>query len=172
MSLNYFSHSWWPPVQSSFGILNCIVQAGQRHGKRVRMTSPNKEESIDETLPALHIGGPSQPHERLHLHQNNNTDSSDDERNLVSFVDIMNAVKDAASQFEGDRHSLNWWPGPWFSDESSETEYSSATKISNGTSSPQFGEDCESSGSTIVYTREVILLTENSDEDDEVDIIE
>ena len=90
----------------------------------------------------------------------------------MSFVDIINATEDAASQFEGDRHSGNWWPGPWFSDESFETEYSSATEFSNGTSNPQFEEDCDSSGSTRVYTREVILLTENSNEDDEVDIIE
>ena len=90
----------------------------------------------------------------------------------MSFVDIMNAAEDATSQFEGNRHSGNWWPGPWFSDESFETEYSSATELSNTTSSPQFEEDCDSSGSTTVYTREVILLTENSDEDDEVNIIE
>ena len=90
----------------------------------------------------------------------------------MSFVDIMNAAEDAASHFEGDRHSGNFWPGPWFSDESSETEYSSATELSNATSSPQFEEDCDSSGSTRVYTREVILLRENSNEGDKVDIID
>ena len=168
----FFSQSWWLPVQSSFDIFNCIVHAQEHHGKCVRVTSSNREESIDVTLSALHIGGPSQPHERPQLCQNDSTDSNDDERNLVSFVDIMNAAEDAATQFEGDRRSLNWWPEPWFSDESSETEYSSAIELSNGTSSPQFEEDCESSGSTRIYTREVILLTENSDEDDEVDIIE
>ena len=89
----------------------------------------------------------------------------------MSFVDIMNAAEDAAIQFEGDRHSLNWWPGPWFLDESTETEYSSATELSNDTSSPQFEEDCESSRSTRVYTRDVIILTKTSDEDEEVDII-
>ena len=68
----------------------------------------------------------------------------------MSFVDIMNAAEDAATEFEGDRPSLNWWPGPWFSDESSETEYSFATELCNGTSNLQFEEDCESCGSTRV----------------------
>ena len=89
----------------------------------------------------------------------------------MSFVDIMNVAEDAASQFERDRCSLNWWPGPWFSDESSEMEYSSATEVSYGTSSPQFEEDGESCGSITVYTREIIVLTETSDEDEDVDII-
>ena len=116
------------------------------------MTSPNREESIDQTLPALQMGGPSQPQQWPQLGQDLSTDSSDDERNLVSFVDIMNAAEDVATQFEGDRRSLNRWSGPWFSDESSEMEYSSATELSNGTSSPQFEEDYESNGSTRVYT--------------------
>ena len=60
---------------------------------------------------------------------------------------------------------------PWFSDESSETEYSSATEVSNSISSPQFEEDCESCDSIRVYTREIILLTETSDENEDVDII-
>ena len=135
------------------------------------MTSPNREESIDETLLALHMGRPSQPHQWPQLGQDGSIDSSDDERNLVSFIDIMNAAEDAATQFEGDRHSLNWWLGPWFSDESFETKYSSATELSNGTSNPQFEEDCESSGRTRVYTWEVIVLTKTSNENEEVDII-
>ena len=89
----------------------------------------------------------------------------------MSFVDIINAAEDATTQFEGDRHSLNRWPGPLFLDESSDIEYSSATELSNGTSSPQFEEDCESTGSTRVYTQEVIVFTTNLDEDEEVDIL-
>ena len=90
---------------------------------------------------------------------------------MVSFVDIMNVAEDAGSEFEGGRSSLKRWPGLWFSDESSDTEYSSATEVSNGTSSPQFEEDCESCGSIRVYTREIIVLTKTSDEDEDVDII-
>ena len=84
----------------------------------------------------------------------------------------MNGAEDAVSHVEEDRHSGNFFPGPWFSDESSETKYSSTTELSNATSSPQFEEDCDSSGSTRVYTREVILLRENSNEGDKVDIID
>ena len=74
-----------------------IFQGEERQGKRVRVTSPNREESIDETLPALHMDGPSQPHQWPQLGQDQSTNSSNDERNLVSFVDIMNAAEDAAN---------------------------------------------------------------------------
>ena len=83
----------------------------------------------------------------------------------------MNAAEDARSHLEGDESSLNQWPVPWFSDESSETEYSSATEVSNSISSPQFKEDCVSCDSIRVYTREIILLTETLDENEDVDII-
>ena len=89
----------------------------------------------------------------------------------MSFANIMNVAEDAATQFERDRRSLNRWPGPLFSDESSDTEYSSASELSNGSSSPQFKEDCESTGSSRVYTQEVVIFTANSNEDKEVDIL-
>ena len=137
----------------------------------MRVTSPYREESMDEAFPTLQIGGTSQPHQWPQPGQEQSTDSTDDERKMVSFVDIMNAAKDAGSEFEGGRSSLKRWPGLWFSDESSDTEYSSATEVSNGTSSPQFEEDCESCGSIRVYTQEIIVLTKTSDEDEDVDII-
>ena len=89
----------------------------------------------------------------------------------MSFADIMNATEDPANQFEGDKHSLNRWPGPAFLDESSDTEYSSAIELSNGSSSPQFKEDCKSTGNSRVFIQEVIVFTANSDEDEEVDIL-
>ena len=89
----------------------------------------------------------------------------------MNFAGIMNAAEDAATQFEGDMHSLNRWPGPSFSDESSDTEYSSATELLNGSSSPQFKKDCKSTRGSRVYTQEVIVFTVNSDEDEEVDIL-
>ena len=137
----------------------------------MRVTSPYREESMDEAFPTLQIGGTSQPHQWPQPGQEQSTDSTNDERKMVSFVDIMNAAEDAGSEFEGGRSSLKRWPGLWFSDESSDTEYSSATEVSNGTSSPQFEEDCESCGSIRVYTREIIVLTKTSDEDEDVDII-
>ena len=89
----------------------------------------------------------------------------------MSFADIMNATKDAVTQIEGGRISLKCWAGPPFSDESSDMEYSLATELTNGTSSPQFEEDCHSNGSSRVYTQVVIVFTKNSDEDEEVDIL-
>ena len=71
------------------------------------MVSSSKEKSFDQTLPALDMSGPSQTHQRPQLGEDMSTASSDDERILVSFVDIMNAAEDAVSQFEGDRRSLN-----------------------------------------------------------------
>ena len=158
-------------MKSSFRIFNSTVQGEERQGKRLRMSSPAREESIDDTFPTSHLGGPSQPCQWPQPGQEHSADSTDEERNLVSYVDIMNKAEDAGSNFQGDDSGLNWWPGPWFSDESSETEYTSATEVSNSTSSPQFEEDCESCGSVRVYTREIILLTETSDENEDVDII-
>ena len=89
----------------------------------------------------------------------------------MSFADIMNAVEDAANDFEGDRFNCNRWPGPWFSAESANTEYSSAIELSNGSSFPPFEEICESIGSIRVYTEEVIVFSTNSDEDDDVNIL-
>ena len=90
----------------------------------------------------------------------------------MSFVAIMNATKDGATEFEGDRRCLNRWPGPSFSDDSLETEYSSATELSNASSSLQFEEDCECTGGSRVYTQEVIVFTKSADEDEEVDILD
>ena len=137
----------------------------------MKVTSPNREASVDQTLPPLQMGGPSQPQQWPQLGQDLSTDSNDDKRNLVSFIDIMNAAEDVVTQIEGGWISLNCWAGPPFSNESLDTEYSSATKLSNGTSSPQFEEDCHSTGSSRVYTQEVIVFTKNSDEDEEVDIL-
>ena len=159
-------------MKSSIRVFDSTVQGEERQGKRVRVNSPYREKSIDEVFPTMHMGRPSQPHQWPEPRQEQSIDSSDDERNLVSLVDIMNAAEDAGSQFEGGRRSLNRWSGEWFSHESSETEYSSATEVSNATSSPQFEEDCESCGSIRVYTREIIVLTETSDEDEDVDIIQ
>ena len=76
------------------------------------MVSSSREDSFDQTLPALDMGRPSHAQQRPTVGEEQSTASIDDERILVSFVDIMNAAEDAASQFEGDRHSGNWWPGP------------------------------------------------------------
>ena len=137
----------------------------------MRVTSPKREASVDQTLPPLQMGRQSLPQQWPHLGQDLSTDSSNDERNLVSFTDIMNAAEDVVTQIEGGRISLNRWVGPLFSDESSDTKYSSATKLSNGTSGPQFEEDCHSTRSSRVYTQEVIVFTKNLDEDEEVDIL-
>ena len=137
MSLNYFCIILACFMKSSFRVFDSTIQGEERQGKRVRVNSPYREESIDEVFPTMHMGGPSQPHRWPEPRQEQSTDSTDDERNLVSFVDIMNAATDVGSEFEGGRHSLNRWSGLWFSDESSETEYSSATEVSNATSSSQ-----------------------------------
>ena len=89
----------------------------------------------------------------------------------MNFADIMNAVEDATNQFEGGKCSLNHWPGPSFSAESSNTKYSSAIELSNGSSTPPFEEDCKSIGSGRVYTEEIIVFSTNSDEDEDVDIL-
>ena len=90
----------------------------------------------------------------------------------MSFAAIMNAAEDVATEFEGERRCLNRWPRPSFSDDSSDMEYSSATELSNASSSPQFEEDCDCTGGSRVYTQEVIMFTKNSDEDEEVDILD
>ena len=147
-------------MNSSFRVLNSTVQGEVRQGKRVRVRSLGKEESVDDTFPTLHLGRPSQQDQWSQPRQEHSADSTAEERNLVSYVDIMNEAEDAGSHFQGDESSLNMWPGQWFSDESSETEYSSATEVSNSTSSPQFEDDCESCESIRIYTQEIILLTE------------
>ena len=172
MSLNFICLSRISFLKSSFGILNYIVQGGERKGKPPRVTSRDKEASIEETLPPLQMGGPSQPQPWPELGQDLSSDSNDDERNLVSFAAIMNAAEDATTKFEEDMRCLNRWPGPLFSDDNSDIEYSSATELSNASSSPQFEEDCECTGGSRVYTQEVIVFTKNSDEDEEVDILD
>ena len=67
----------------------------------MRVTSPNREASDDQTLPPLQMGGPSQPQQWSQLGQDLSTESNDDERNLVSFANIMNVVEDVVTQFEG-----------------------------------------------------------------------
>ena len=118
------------------------------------------------------MGGPSQPQPSLERGEDLSSDSNDDERNLVSFAAIMNATEDAATEFEGDMRCLNRWPGPSVSDDSSDTEYSSATELSNASSSSQFEEDCECTRGSRVYTQEVIVFTKSTDEDEEVDILD
>ena len=105
--LQFFSPTPSSSVNSSFGILHYFVQGGQRKEKRMRVTSPNREAFVDQTLPPLQMGGPSQPQQWPQLGQDLSTDSSDDERNLVSFADIMNAAEDAMTQIKGGRISLN-----------------------------------------------------------------
>ena len=90
----------------------------------------------------------------------------------MSFEAIMNAAEDATTEFEEGRRCLNCLPRPWFSDDNSDTEYSSATELSNASSSPQFEEDCECTGSSRIYTQEVIVFTKSADEDEEVDILD
>ena len=119
------------------------------------------------------MGRPSQPQPFPERGQDLSSNSSDDERNLVSFAAIMNAAHDGATGFEGDNQYLNRWPGPLFSDDSSDTEYSSATELSNASSSSQFEEDWECTGSSSrVYTLEIIVFTKNTNEDEEVDILD
>ena len=152
--------------------MKCIVQSGERKGKCPRVTSTNREASIEETLPPLQMGRPSQPQPLPEHGQDLSSDSNNDERNLVSFAAIMNAAQDGATGFEGDKRYLNRWLGLLFSDDTSDTEYSFATELSNASSSLQFEEDCECIGSSRVYTLEVIVFTKNADEDEEVDILE
>ena len=172
VSLNFICLNRTSFLKSSFGILNYIVQGGERKGKCSRVTSRDREASVEETLPPSQMGRPSQPQPWPELGHDLSSDSSDDERNLVSFTAIMNAVEDAATEFEGDRRCLNRWPGPLFSEDSSDMEYSSATELSNASSSPQFEEDCECTGGSRVYTQEVIVFTKNADEFEEVNILD
>ena len=118
----------------------------------MRVSSPNREASNDPTLPLLLMGGPSQPQQYSQPRQDLSTDSSDDERNLVSLANIMNAAEDAVSQSQGGWISWNRWAGPLFSNESSDTEYTSATELSISASSPLLEDDCISTGSTRVFT--------------------
>ena len=147
-----------------------IVQSGERKSKRLRVTSTKA--SIEETLLSSQMGGPSQPLLSPERGEVLSSNSSDDERNLVSFAAIMNAAEDAATEFEGDRRCLNHWLGPSFSDDSLDTEYSFATELSNASSNPQFEEDCECTRGSRVYTQEVIVFTKSTDEDKEVDILD
>ena len=89
----------------------------------------------------------------------------------MSFANIINAPDNAVTQFERGWISWNRWAGPLFLDESSDMEYSSATKLSISTSSPQLEDDYHSTGSSRIYTQEVIVFTKNLDEDEEVDIL-
>ena len=135
------------------------------------MTSPNRRASDEPTLPPLLMGGPSQPQQWSQPWQDLSTDSSDDERNLVSFANIMNTAEDAVSQFQGGWISWNCWAGPLFSDESSDTEYTSATKLSISASSPLVEDDCVSTGSSRIFTQELIVFTKDLDEDEEIDVV-
>ena len=127
---------------------------------------------MEKTLSPSQMGGPSQPQPLLESGQDLSSDSSDDERNLVSFAAIMNATHDGATGFEGDNRYLNRWLGLLFSDDSSDMEYSSTTELSNASSSPQFEEDWECTGSSRVYTLEIIVFTKNANEDEYIDILD
>ena len=102
----------------------------------MRVRSPGREESVDDTFPTLHLGGPSEQDRWPQLRQQHSADSTNEERNLVSYVDIMNEAEDVGSPFQGDESRFNLWLGKWFSNESSEMEYSFVTEVSNSTSSP------------------------------------
>ena len=160
-------------LKSVFGILKSILQSGERKGKRPRVSSPYRAASTEETLPPNWVGGPSQPQPLPEHGQDLSSDSSDEERSWVSFAAIMNAAVDGPTGFEGDHRYLNRWPGPFFSDDSSDTEYSSATKLSNASSSPQFEEDWEcTKSSSRVCTLEIIVFTKDANEDEVVDILD
>ena len=135
------------------------------------MTSPHREASNDPTSPPLLMGSPSQPQKWSQPRQDLSTDSSDDERNLVSFANIMNAVEEVESQFQGGWISWNCWAGPLFSDDSSDTEYTSATELSISASSPLVVDDCCSTGSSRVLKQELIVFTKDLDEDEEIDVV-
>ena len=59
-----------------------------------RVTSPDRPASIQETSTPSQMGGPSQPQHLPERGLDLSSDSSDDERNLVSFAAIMNAAED------------------------------------------------------------------------------
>ena len=166
-----YSSSLSSPCIISFSILHSFFQGGQRKGKRVRVTSPHREASNDPTSLPLLMGSSSQPQKWSQPWQDLSTDSSDDERNLVSFAHIMNAAEEAESQFQGAWISSNRWAGPLFSDDSSDTEYTSATELSISASSPLHEDDCVSSGSSKVLKQELIVFTKDSDEDEEIDVV-
>ena len=119
------------------------------------------------------MGGPSQPQLLLQRGLDRSSDSSDDERNLVSFAAIMNATEDGGIRFQYYTRYLNLLPGQFFSDDSSDTEYSSATELSNASSSPQFEEDGKCSGcSSRDCIVDVIVFTKDANEDEVVEILE
>ena len=137
----------------------------------MRVISPDREASDDPTLPPLLMGGPSQPQQWSQPRQDLFIDSSNDERNLVSFVNIMNAAKDAVSQFQGGWISWNHWARPLFSNESSDMEYSLTTELSISAFSPLVEDDCYSIESSRVFTQELIVFTKDLDEDEEIDAV-
>ena len=153
-------------------IIICFLQVGRTRGKRPRITSGDQESSIEVTPIVVHTAGPSSPKKWPQPGVPLSSDSSDDERNLVSFADIMDAAERAVDDFEGDRLSWNRGLGPWFSLFSSETEYSSAKELSNSSSSPPFEAICDCYHNGKVYSREVIILSSDSDEEEDVQIIE
>ena len=119
------------------------------------------------------MGGPSQPQYLPERGLDLSSDSSDDERNLVSFATIMNAAEDGGTRSQYYTRYFNLLPGQFFSDDSSDMEYSSATKLSNASSNPQFEEDGECSGSSSRdCTVDVIVFTKDANEDEVVDILE
>ena len=119
------------------------------------------------------MGGPSQPQHLPERGLDLSSDSSDDEQNLVSCAAIMNAAEDGVIRSQYYTRYLNLLPGQFFPDDSSDTEYSFATKLSNASSSHQFEEDGECSGSSsrdcIV---DVIVFTKDANEDEVVEILE
>ena len=119
------------------------------------------------------MGGPSQPQHLPDRGLDLSSDSSDDERNLVSFATIMNAAEDGGIRSQYYTRYLNLLLGQFFSDDSSDTEYSSATELSNASSSPQFEEDVECSGcSSRDSTVDFIVFTKDANEDKVVEILE
>ena len=91
----------------------------------------------------------------------------------MSFAAIMNSAEDGGIRSQYYTRYLNLLPGQFFSDDSSDTEYSSATELSNARSSPQFEEDGECSGcSSRDCTVDIIVFTKDVNEDEVVDILE
>ena len=160
-------------MNSQLRISKCIVQSGKRKGKRPRVTSPDRPASIQDTSTPSQMGGPSQPQHLPERGLDLSSDSSDDEQNLVSFAAIMNAAEDGGIRSQYYTRYLNLLPGQFFPDDSSDMEYSSATKLSNASSSPQFEEDGECSGSSSRdCTVDVIVFTKDANEDEVVEILE
>ena len=91
----------------------------------------------------------------------------------MSFVAIMNATEDGGTRSQYYTQYLNLLPGQFFSNDSSDTEYSSATELSNASSSPQFDEDGECTWcSSRDCTVDIIVFTKDANEDEVVDILE